>query len=257
MNYLNMEIENTYLDFTKGWSIRRLSYAASFGSDEWEYDEKQTESYKRLLAEFDAVSCRENSGEVFCKSILGFKDACTVLDPTMLLNSGDYLALCKDSEYVEYNNNKGLMSYVLDKDKRSEEIVRFIQKQLGCQLFEFNVLTPSFSNDCEDKIQPSVEMWIRGFQNADFIVTDSFHACVFAILFHKPFLAIVNHDRGSARYYSLLERFGLENRIVQFFDEEKIKTILSTPIVIDQKVLEDQREYSLNYLKKNLSVKDS
>ena len=45
-------------------------------------------------------------------------------------------------------------------------------------------------------------------------MTDSFHACVFSILFHIPFWVVGNSARGLARFQSLLSLFGLENRLL-------------------------------------------
>lgn len=63
-----------------------------------------------------------------------------------------------------------------------------------------------------ERIQPPVEQWLRGFMDAELVVTDSFHACVFSILFHKPFVVVGNKERGLARVKSLLKMFGLEER---------------------------------------------
>lgn len=51
--------------------------------------------------------------------------------------------------------------------------------------------------------------WLAGFRDADFIITDSFHACIFAMLFGKPFVVLANPVRGTARIDSLLDMFGL------------------------------------------------
>lgn len=246
-----MKIENAYLDFAKGWPIKRLSYAASFGFSEWDYDEGQTQRCKELLAKFDAVSCREDSGEDFCKTYLGYKDACTVLDPTMLLDDTDYLALCPKESSL---NQNGVMCYVLDKNERSEKIKELVQNQLGCSSFEVMAKSKSASAPIEERIQPPVEEWIEGFKNASFVVTDSFHACAFAILFRKPFVAIVNKDRGEARFYSLLDQFGLRDRLISEVDEERVKSIVARPLCIDQSVLNAKRAYSMGFLKKNLML---
>ena len=66
----------------------------------------------------------------------------------------------------------------------------------------------------ENRIAPSVEQWLRGFYDAEFVVTDSFHACVFSILFNKPFLVVGNQKRGLSRFVSLLGMFGLEDRLI-------------------------------------------
>jgi hypothetical protein len=46
------------------------------------------------------------------------------------------------------------------------------------------------------------------------VVTDSFHACVFSILFGKPFVAIGNKRRGMSRFKSLLGTLGLNDRLI-------------------------------------------
>ena len=56
-----------------------------------------------------------------------------------------------------------------------------------------------------DRILPAVETWIRGFYDAKFVVTDSFHACVFSIIFGKPFTVFANDSRGLSRITSLFE----------------------------------------------------
>lgn len=50
--------------------------------------------------------------------------------------------------------------------------------------------------------------------DAEFVVTDSFHGTAFSIIFNKPFVVVGNAKRGMARFHSLLETFGLEDRMV-------------------------------------------
>lgn len=54
-----------------------------------------------------------------------------------------------------------------------------------------------------------MELWLRGFYDAEFDMTDSFHACVFSIIFGKPFIAIGNKERCMARFEPLLFTLGL------------------------------------------------
>lgn len=63
----------------------------------------------------------------------------------------------------------------------------------------------------QDLIVPSVTKWLRGFYDADFVITDSFHGCVFSIIFNKPFIVLMNQKRGLSRFYSLLRTFELLN----------------------------------------------
>lgn len=210
--WLGQQIENAYLDFAKQWNIKRIAYAASFGTDNWEYNEEQTVKCGRLLKTFDAVSSRETNGVKLCKSKFGV-DAQHVLDPTMLLNMEDYTSL-----FIKDNTPKSngtLLNYVLDE---SEEINSLINKvATEKHLVSFAVNNP-FENDesktLQQRIKPSVETWLRGFYDAEFVITDSFHACVFSILFKKQFVVVGNKERGMARFESLLNMFGLENRLV-------------------------------------------
>lgn len=86
------QIENAYLKFAKRWNVKRISYAASYGAEEWEYTPKQTVHCMELIKQFDAVSVREESGMILCSKYLGVK-AQHVLDPTMLLDLKDYIDL--------------------------------------------------------------------------------------------------------------------------------------------------------------------
>ena len=217
-------MEDAYLDFTKGWNIKRISYAASFGTDNWEYNKKQTLQCKAALQNFDAVSVREENGVKLCKQYFDV-DALHVLDPTMLLDVSDYIELFRQKQTPK---SKGtLLDYVLDE---TEELQNLIQKVASDKnMVPFAVNNPYEDDDTKplgQRIKPSVETWLRGFYDADFVITDSFHACVFSIIFKKQFIVVGNKERGMARFESLLRMFGLEDRLVSTdADIEKLPLI--------------------------------
>ncbi|WP_277750323.1 polysaccharide pyruvyl transferase family protein [Pseudoalteromonas phenolica] len=68
----------------------------------------------------------------------------------------------------------------------------------------------------------SMYEWLGNIKNAEFVVTDSFHGCVFCIIFNTPFACILNEERGKDRFTSLLKQFGLESRLLnsQFIDTD-------------------------------------
>ena len=103
-------------------------------------------------------------------------------------------------------------------------------------------------------IFPPIEQWIKGFMDADFVVTDSFHGTVFSIIFNKPFVAIVNKERGAARFTSLLNMFGLSDRLVYSIDD--IEKIYSKSIDYDHvnDVLRSKRIESLEFIYSNLHI---
>ena len=201
--YYPTRIENAYLDFAKDWNIKRMAYATSFGTSEWEYTVGQTERCRELLRKFDVVSVREESAVELCRKFFGV-NASHVLDPTMLLDVQDY---------VDFPKSKGtLLCYILDETESTTDLISRLASETGLVPFRGNSRVEDWSAPLAERIQPPVEQWLRGFMDAELVVTDSFHACVFSILFHKPFVVVGNKERGLARVKSLLKMFGLEER---------------------------------------------
>jgi len=90
--------------------------------------------------------------------------------------------------------------------------------------------------------------------DAEFVVTDSFHGTVFSIIFNKPFLAIGNKKRGISRFVSLLEIFGLEERLV-FNNNPDIKKIIRTTIDFKKinDIIEIEKKLATKFLKDALA----
>ena len=207
--YYPTRIENAYLDFAKDWNIKRMAYATSFGTSEWEYTVGQTERCRELLRKFDVVSVREESAVELCRKFFGV-NASHVLDPTMLLDVQDYVDLVKRADIPK---SKGtLLCYILDETESTTDLISRLASETGLVPFRGNSRVEDWSAPLAERIQPPVEQWLRGFMDAELVVTDSFHACVFSILFHKPFVVVGNKERGLARVKSLLKMFGLEER---------------------------------------------
>lgn len=226
------QIENAYLKFAESWDIKRLAYAASFGTENWEYTPRQTEKCSRLVKLFNAISVREDSGVGLCKKHWGV-DAQHVLDPTMLLDKQDYINLFEIAHTPKSKGN--LLYYVLDETKEKKEILKSIVDEKKLNPFNVKSNSDDINSPISERIQPPLEQWLRGFYDADFIFTDSFHACVFSILFNKPFIVYGNKNRGMSRFVSLLTMFGLEDTLVTSssslsyidFDWQKVNFILS------------------------------
>ncbi len=205
-------IENAYLDFTKGWDLKRVAYAASLGVDQWEQNSTTTETCKYAVKLFDAISVREPSGVSLLKDNFGV-EATHVLDPTLLLTSDDYKNLFKVGKTPKSKGN--LLVYILDPNKEKSKVVKRIAIEKQLNTFSVNNTLVKESAPLEERKLPSVEAWLRGFYDAEFVITDSFHACVFSILFNKPFAVFANEKRGASRIVSLLKMFGLEKSLLQ------------------------------------------
>ena len=247
-------ITNYYLDFARNRrGIRRISYAASFGVGDWEYSDRETRICSDLIKKFDAVSVREDSGVTLCKKYFD-AEALHMPDPTLLLEKEDYIRLVEEAE--EPAHKKNLMVYILDSAPEKTEMVARIKHRLNLEPFTVmakRVLTEENQKHIDECVFPPVTAWLRGFIDADFIVTDSFHGSIFSILFNKPFLAIGNKKRGMERFNSLMKMFGLEERLI-YSPEELTDEIIDAPV--DWKrvnsIRSDKKECAINFLSNNL-----
>lgn len=245
-------IYNYYLDFLDGQhDIKKIAYATSFGTSEWNYQKYDESKIKLLAKQFHAVSVREDSGVNLCKNYLNI-EASHVLDPTMLLTKEDYRKLYKNKIYQD---RKGIFVYVLDKTDNKEAIIRKVSQEKELDIF---INQPLFTKKGEktsvkNRIYPPLETWVKAFDDADFIITDSFHGTVFSILYQKPFFAIPNQVRGVARFTSLLKPLGLENRIINSVDDIS-EELLNRSIDYDKvfKSLKEMQLKSLEFLTKAL-----
>lgn len=234
------DVNNAYLAFAEEWNIKRIAYAASFGTDDWEYTLEQTKTCGGLLKLFDAVSVREASGVQLCKEHFGV-EALHVLDPTMLLDKEDYIHLI---EAAGTPKSKGtLLNYILDETTEKRALIEQIAKDKKLIPFRVNSRVEDCTASLEERIQPRVEEWLRGFYDAEFVVTDSFHACVFSILFNKPFIVIGNKKRGISRFESLMKIFGMENRLLQTCNDYKNVVETSYHPICNQNILKDSMDF--------------
>lgn len=209
------DIPTYFLSFTKGMYLKRVAYAASFGTDNLnEYSKAEIGLASEYIKLFNAVSVREETGIQLCRDYLK-TDAVHVLDPTMLLDKNDYLKLIEDEDKL--CSQDILLTYILDRTLEKSMIIEKISSLLHLSLCE-NGPAKNFSNIVEDNasecIYPSISKWLAGFRDAQFVVTDSFHGTVFSIIFNKPFVAILNPKRGSSRFVSLLRMLHLEDRLI-------------------------------------------
>ncbi len=244
-------IENAFFDFAQQWKhVKRIAYAASFGTDDWEYTNEQTTRCSELAKLFSAISVREQSGIALCKERLGVT-ATHVLDPTMLLDRKNYeelIAQCLDTHSPSGN----LLCYILDETEQTTNIINHIAKEKGLTPFRANSKVTDKNADISEKIQPPVEQWLHNFKDAEFVVTDSFHACVFSIIFGKPFVVIGNKKRGMSRYESLFAMLSMDVHPI-FSVEDVISMTTNYDEVYYQ--LDKQRNKSICYLEQSLDTK--
>ena len=201
-------IEDYFLGFLpKDFHGKRIAYAASFGTYDHPISDENLGKCIQLAKTFDAISVREQGAVKYMEEAFHI-NATHVLDPTLLLKKEVYETLIEDKDS---NNTFGLVSYILDETDEKDSIISYCASTLNLSRSAF------FSKEKNDQgivKYKSVSEWLSCFKNAQFVVTDSFHGCVFSIIFQKDFIVIGNAERGMDRFTSLLNLLGLQDRLV-------------------------------------------
>lgn len=225
---------NFFCDFIKR-DIIKIAYAASFGLDKWHYNSFQTKKFKKLLLKFKSVSMREESGVLLCKNHFSI-NANHVVDPTLLLNSNDYRNL-----YIPTNNKKELLIYWLGNNADLQIIINNIKDK-----WTYNIIRIENSSY-------SIEKWISCFIDSKYIITDSYHGCIFSIIFKKEFVVCTNKSGGISRLTSLLKSINLSSRLVSD-NISDISILFNSNINYDNvdNLLEKQIKFSKNFIHSSL-----
>ena len=229
-----------FLGFAKDFDILRIAYAPSVALSEWPFKEETTLKLKELIKKFSAISVREDSSVKLIKDNLGV-DAQWVLDPTMLLQRRDYLAVCKD---VPEDTESFVFAYILDMNDEKKKLAEIVAEACGCRV---KYLTA-------DKVKEddTIEKWRANFRDANFVVTDSYHGTVFSLIFQKQFYSFYNNYRGNARMDSLKKISGLNKRFVEKdFDDIRVQEEIDYAEV--ERKINLNRDKSISFLRESLA----
>lgn len=242
------------LDFVPSdFSGPRVAYAASFGTAKPIFTSALIETTAPLARKFTDVSVREESGRRLCRELWGI-EAERVVDPTLLIPESAYLSLAEKADVPPALD--GLVSYLLDPHGDLAASARSVASELGAPFIEVQSQPGrrtrqgwSVSSVAQ---RMSVYEWLLHFSTARYVVTDSFHGCVFAVIFRKQFVVVPNEARGRARFETFLGDLGLEGRSVESL--ENIRRTLEEPIewVSVEQRLSELRDASIQFLTRSL-----
>lgn len=201
-----------------GEKTKKVSFAASIGHESTCSLNKTWQDRMAIyLSSFDAISVREKSGVEIINEISDIDQIKQVLDPTLLHDSTFYYNL-KTSH--RKHNKSVIFSYMLH--GVSENTCNFeqeIQKKLNLQIVRCDAKTTKFT-DSEFTLPSPIE-WLNLVSESQFVVTNSFHAVVFCLIFHTPFVAVLmGNEMGAmnSRITDLLEMVLLSYRVVRLDD---------------------------------------
>lgn len=247
------DVSAYFLDFVKN-GTKRIAYAASIGVDNNEYPDTELKMIHSLYSKFDAVSVRERSAVNLIKSLWADKPTAEhVLDPTMLLDSEYYRQMISKAE-IKKQSEKNLFYYVLDMTNSKKGMIKKVSNSKGLKPYTiYSADVKELECILKTGFTQKVEQWLSCIDNSEYVITDSFHGCVFCILFNKQFIVYGNKERGLTRFTSLLGMFGLENRIIDV--HTSLEEALNLPKINYERVnklLDVEREKSLSFLLNSL-----
>lgn len=205
--------------------VRRIAYAVSAP---WPVlDESWLQDASQFTPQLNAVSVREAEGLAVCKK-LEIEDAVHVIDPVLLLKEEHYLSIIRnDGEDRNYRNSFILGYFVNIRAINQipwQSIVGFANTG-GYELKVVPMQGAELVIPEKHVFTPSPSAWLNAFHKADFVVTNSYHGALFAIIMKKPFIVFLQSGvkaPENCRFTSALEPLGLGDRILARDSWQKI-----------------------------------
>lgn len=237
------ELRFFFLQFAK--PAKRLCISPSFGFNQ--VPDAYLEHYREALSAFSYLSCREESGVSLIQELTG-KSAELLIDPTMMLSKEEWEKMAKKPKLDE----KYLLVYLLGNETRStKESIQKIADSYGLQVVDVLDKNTDFYLSTPDE-------FLGLIQSASLVCTDSFHGCVFSILFQKQFICFERNGSNAGnmenRLETLLKKYHLQHRFYRNLSE---KELFGTSFEEAEQILQTEREKFDRYLDNILNDKNS
>ncbi|MCM1139933.1 MAG: polysaccharide pyruvyl transferase family protein [Muribaculum sp.] len=205
-----------YLQFAKKGE-KVLSYAASMGGVH--PDKYNSLLLKRYLKKFDFISLREEDGVRECIK-LGFRNSKLAMDPTLLLDADDYRKISTNPNHTK----PYLLIYLLGNPIGID--ISEIFKWANMNNLDVKYVASQGRTDDFKKEYPSPNEWIGLIDNAQYVITNSFHGMVFSIILRKKFLVLPivgEWSRMNGRVYTTLRNLSITDKRIFKGDFDVIK----------------------------------
>ncbi|MEZ9901683.1 polysaccharide pyruvyl transferase family protein [Vibrio breoganii] len=223
-----------------------ISYASSCGA--YHFNSEELSTLKQHLEKYHALSVRE-SGTAELLTDLMKKDVSHVIDPTLLLTKEEWLNKLGDNKFRQEDF---ILVYVIKKTPLLKKVIKQVKDQLNMKVILINQGL-FFDSIIDEHIRDAgPHDFISLFNNAKFVVTDSFHGTTFSLIFNKPFYS-VSPGKNMNRISSLLNKIQLEQRMIES-ESDAINPTSVVPYDIANELLNAEREKSKNYLFKALGI---
>lgn len=233
---------------------KRIAVAVSFGISKipWINQKK----LKKALNGYDFISVREETGIEIVKKYSKAK-VCRIADPTFIYNADEWRDIAKNTKPTQ---KKYILFHFLNEPNQiAVESVKWLSECLN-----LDVVAVGYNYEVLKSVSRFVYMdgdpweYVSLIDNAEYVLTDSFHTCLFSVNFGKKFF-VFNRQyvvlSQNSRINDMLNRFRLQDRLVSDIETLKNKYLESLPKPVKNAV-EDERTNIRNFVKKSI-LKDS
>lgn len=199
-------------EFKHSTTNKVITYAASMEANK--IKEEDVSVIRRLLENFNYISVREETLKHLLDNISN-KYIKVVLDPTLIANTQIWDKIIKYPQ----TNRKYILIYQYAKNINILRIANSIAKQIDSDVI--NITTDFLTKDNGKAISLydiSPEAFIGYIKKASLIITPTFHATAFSIIFNKPFYFVKFKNVENTRVKTLLTNIQLNDRIINETD---------------------------------------
>lgn len=213
---MNLRMNFFTLNFVPD-SVKKGTYAPSFGVSS--IPESYRKQYTDYINRIEYVSCREKAGVKLIKELTG-KEVPMVCDPTLLLTAQDWDKCLSDKVKIM---EKYVFCYFIGNNPNQREVVRKYAKSHGLKVVallhidEYIASDENYADYTPYNVGPAEFLYL--VKNAECVMTDSFHASVFSLQFHRNFYTFNRFENGDGNSTT-----------------SRIDSLLSTANVMDRKV---------------------
>jgi len=234
-----------YLAFVPD-DIPKIAYAPSIGLND--IPSKYIGDFQTYINRLQAVSVREKTGADLIWKYTN-RNATWVLDPTMLIDKEEWTKLTKKTLYQK----PYIFCYLFGDHDYYSDIIDRLRKETGLDI----VSIPFSKQNMQicDKLfyNAGPNEFLTLIKNAEYVLTDSFHATVFSVIFERSFYTCLRNSDGenhnmNSRIYSLMSLINMEERCIRAENVKDFQIVKLDDYTEINKKVEFARKNSVHYL---------
>lgn len=217
-----------------------ISYAASFGFTTLEQlkEKKVDREIGELLSRFNALSVRDRNSQEIIRALTG-RTAPLHADPVLLYDFTPMMpqrTVCRDT----------ILVYAYAGRMQPEEIqaIQDFARKHGKKLASVGTYQPF----CQQHIPTATPFELLAYvRDADYVVTDTFHGCIYSIKYYKSFCVFMRCSNRQ-KIETILELFRQRDRSVEKIDDFERILVRNSDIFVKNQILDEIICKSMKYL---------